>query len=106
MAHCVISLLRSNLVASGVKRTSITAPDFEEVLFKDYSRAVPHIWRSRYLESQLMPPTPIDDESVRAAINRMPTSGGEPSPWKRVSLVQARAVGYHYRGRVGISGNE
>jgi hypothetical protein len=27
MAHRVISLLRSNLVASGVKRTSITEPD-------------------------------------------------------------------------------
>jgi hypothetical protein len=27
LAHRVISLLRSNLVASGVKRTSITEPD-------------------------------------------------------------------------------
>ena len=47
-----------------------------------HSRTVPPAWRSRYLESvadQLMPPTPIDDDTVRAAINRvlvrMPTAG-------------------------------
>jgi hypothetical protein len=82
MAHRDISLLRSNLVASGVKRTSITEPDFQEVLFKTTHARSRTYGRSRYLESvadQLMPPTPIDDESVRAAISRMlqkfPTSG-------------------------------
>ena len=70
--HRVISRLRSSLVASGVKRTSITEPGFPRSAVQDHARAVPHVWRSRCLESvadQLMPPTPIDDESVRAAIN-------------------------------------
>jgi len=51
----------------------IKLTDTQLRLVQDHARAVPHVWRSRYLESvadQLMPPTPIDDESVRAAINR------------------------------------
>ena len=32
LAHRVISLLRSNLVASGLKRTSITEPDYTPLI--------------------------------------------------------------------------
>jgi hypothetical protein len=48
---------------------------FPRSAVQDHSRSVPPAWRSRYLESvadQLMPPTPIDDESVRARFRNFP----------------------------------